>query len=377
MLTCPKCQAGLEKRLSDKGVFWHCVSCDGRAATLPLLRQSVQPEFLRALWVSASQESSAAHCRCPFCNRPMAEVPATGISEEFFLDICTACHLVWFDLQEFQALPQKSAPAVEAALPAAAREKLALLKMECIQEHAESEWGGGHSVSIAEWWQWLPGTLGMPVETASAATKGIRPWGTWGLTILIALISIAAFFDLENAVERFGLIPADYGRYGGMTVITSFFLHAGVIHLLVNLYFLCIFGDNVEEFLGKRRFFLLLLTAVLLGSTAHVLWHPDPQAACIGASGGLSGVLAFYALQFPQARLRMMLRVCPRRYRWFAVPVWLLFLFWVLLQMLNTYLQVRGMSSISALAHLGGTLGGVLFWLAARNAGQIDSTAIG
>ena len=368
MLTCPKCQAGLEKRSSDNGIFWHCASCDGRAATLPLLRRSVQPEFLRALWSSASQGSSATHCRCPFCNRPMAEVPATGVSGEFFLDVCTSCQLVWFDLQEFQALPQKPPPAVEAELPADAREKLALLKVECIRERAESEWDG-HGAAPAEWWQWLPGVLGMPVETASAAIR-IRPWATWGLAILIAVISILAFFDLENVVERFGLIPAQYGRYGGLTVITSFFLHVGVVHLLVNLYFLCIFGDNVEEFLGKRRFFLLILTAVLLGSTAHILWHPNPQVACIGASGGLSGVIAFYALQFPQARLRMMLRVYRFHYRWFTFPVWLLFLFWILLQALSTYLQVRGMSSVSALAHLGGALGGVLFWCAGKGAGQ-------
>ena len=371
MLTCPKCQTGLEKRSTGKGIFWHCVSCDGRAATLPLLRRSVHPEFLRALWLSASNGTSAAHCRCPFCKRPMAEVPAKGVSEDFFLDVCTACHLVWFDLHEFQALPQKPAAAAEVELPAAAREKLALLKVECIRERAESEGSGRGAPSPGEWWQWLPGVLGMPVESASCATS-IRPWATWGLALLIAAISILAFFDLENAVNRFGLIPAQYGRYGGLTVITSFFLHAGVIHLLGNLYFLCVFGDNVEEFLGKRRFFLLLLTSVLLGSAAHILWHPDPQIACVGASGGISGLIAFYALQFPRARLQILLRVFPL-YRWFELPVWLLFLFWVLLQILGTWQQICGMSSVSALAHLGGALGGALFWWAGRNTDPRDS----
>jgi membrane associated rhomboid family serine protease/Zn-finger nucleic acid-binding protein len=370
MLSCPKCQTGLEKRSSESGIFWHCSSCDGRAATLPLLRRSVLPEFLRGLWQSASQGAITTDCRCPFCNRSMAEVSANGVEGEFNLDVCTSCHLVWFDPNEFQILPPKPQSSAEPVLPAAARERLALLKVEQIRERAAQN-RGGDAVSPEEWWQWLPGVLGMPIEDSDGSTV-IRPWVTWGLTLAIAILSICAFFDLPTAVERFGLVPAQYGRYGGMTVISSFFLHAGGIHLLGNLYFLCIFGDNVEEILGKRSFLLLLFTSQLLGCAAHILWHPNPDIPCIGASGGIAGVLAYYALQFPRVRLQVFVRGGVF-YRWLKFPAWVWFLFWILLQALGTWRQISGLSLVSSLAHLGGALGGALFFWAGRRSKQESS----
>jgi hypothetical protein len=75
------------------------------------------------------------------------------------------------------------------------------------------------------------------------------------------------------------------------------------MHLAGNLYFLLVFGSNVEDCLGKWRFFALILLATLAGDVLHVLAQPSSIVSCIGASGGISGLIAYYVLKFPHARL--------------------------------------------------------------------------
>src|SRR5204863_2757777 len=89
------------------------------------------------------------------------------------------------------------------------------------------------------------------------------PLLTWSLSVAILIVSTLAFLDLQNAIDRFGLIPAEAWRYGGFTFISSFFLHAGIWHLVGNLYFFLVFGDNVEDYLGRWKFACLLLVSAL------------------------------------------------------------------------------------------------------------------
>ena len=77
---------------------------------------------------------------------------------------------------------------------------------------------------------------------------------------------------------------------------------AGILHLVGNLYFLLIFGDNVEDYLGWRKYLLLIFGATIAGDFVHLLRNRIHEPS-IGASGGISAVLVFYALQFPRADL--------------------------------------------------------------------------
>ncbi len=133
------------------------------------------------------------------------------------------------------------------------------------------------------------------------------------------------------------------------------------MHLVGNMYFLLIFGDNVEEFLGRPRFLLLMLLATLLGDCFHLVADPSATTPCIGASGGISGVIVFYALQFPKARLGFLLRFC-----WVKMPAYFALVLWLLYQMVLATFQVSGFSRVSALAHLGGATAGFLFWCWSR-----------
>jgi membrane associated rhomboid family serine protease/Zn-finger nucleic acid-binding protein len=169
----------------------------------------------------------------------------------------------------------------------------------------KSGWGEGPSAA----WQWLPAFFGMPVEDEQPLgprQELEKPWFTWVLAGGVVLIGLLAMLDLLTVVDAYGLIPAEFGRLGGLTWITAFFLHAGLLHLVGNVYFLVIFGDNVEKCLGTLEFFLLLCLATVSGHFVHILLNPDSTVPCIGASGGISGVMAFYALRFRQNQLAVM-----------------------------------------------------------------------
>jgi membrane associated rhomboid family serine protease len=173
---------------------------------------------------------------------------------------------------------------------------------------------------------------------------------------------------LRTAVGEFGFVPAEALRLGGLTWLTSFFLHGGILHLIGNLYFLLIFGDNVEDHLGRWRYLLLILAATLTGDLVHVLAAPQSTVPSIGASGGISGVIVFYALQFPKARLAFLFRYF-LYFRWLQIPAWAALVLWMLLQFFTAALQLSGLSNTAATAHLGGAAAGFLLWLKWRKLG--------
>jgi membrane associated rhomboid family serine protease len=278
------------------------------------------------------------------------------------LGVCKRCEFVWFDAAEYESIPPppprpKDPCAVDARdLPQAAREALAIYKVKQMAEQARAE-----DPEPDANWKAVPALLGLPVEMDSDPLKRV-PLATLSLAAVIAIVSIWAFFDLENAAQEFGLIPDEAWRDGGLTFLTSFFLHAGVFHLVSNLYFLIIFGIHVENYLGRKRWLLLVLLAAIAGDFLHVMADPRGDIPCIGASGGISGLIAFYALKFPHARLGILFRYYYVYFKWIQFPAWAAFILWMLLQFLGAFEQVSGFSNVSALAHLGGTAVGIAMW---------------
>jgi membrane associated rhomboid family serine protease len=183
----------------------------------------------------------------------------------------------------------------------------------------------------------------------------------------MVLIYIAASPDLSSAIKNWGLVPAELYRRYGLTILTSSLLHGGIFHLLSNLYFFLVFGDNVEDDMGRGKYVLLLAASTLLGDALHVLVDPRTAVPLVGASGAISGIIAYYALQFPKTRLGMLLLI-----RWYRIPVGLLMLFWVLYQVFGALYQLSGHGTVSALAHLGGAGVGLLFWLHSRRSYSIS-----
>ena len=290
----------------------------------------------------------------------MIAIPVECGDKEFELDACKRCQFIWFDRSEFHELPflpPKMAP-VEPQLPQPIREQIAVEKAKQIGEMARHEAFPSDGPDC--WWQSVLGFFGMPVELDNPVE--IKPWATWGLSLAIMLVSVFAFTEAKDAIGEYGLIPKDPWRHGGVTLLTSFFLHGGIMHLVGNLYFFMVFGDNVEEFLGRWRFLLLLFLATLAGDAFHIIGDARSSIPCIGASGGISGIITFYALQFPGARIGFLWRWM-WHYRWFSIPAIAAIAIWGLQQGLGVYLQMNGFSHVSSLAHIGGALTGLAFWI--------------
>jgi membrane associated rhomboid family serine protease len=352
MPLCPDCRTELATIRQREGLFYRCHSCQGRAVTLPQIRRTAGDRFVTALLRQINTNAQMGGRQCPFCTRGMRHFESQNPRLE--LDACKACGSVWFDPQEFEAVPA-NAPVAAEELHLRAREVIAVEQVRQIGERAAQE------AEPDELWKTIPALFGFPVETG-VAPPARRPWLTWSVAALIVAISLAAFSNLGTAVARFGFIPSEAWRWGGLTSLTSFFLHADLWHLVGNLYFLLIFGDNVEDFLGRRRTLLLLLVATLVGDGVHALAQPGSTTPCVGASGGISGIIAFYALQFPRARLGFLFRYYVH-FRWLQIPAWGALVLWLGVQSLGVSLELSGHSHVAATAHLGGAFIGFIAWL--------------
>ena len=181
---------------------------------------------------------------CPSCRQPMIGV-ALPDRTEINVDVCQHCHFIWFDAHEVETLVPRQPEPVVPELPQKAREMVAIAEVERLSKLAEGP--DLDSVAPEESWKQIAAFLGMPVEF-DASEEQRRPWATWLLSTAIICASLLAFLHLREVVQRFGLIPAESTRLSGLTFVTSFFLHAGIIHLAGNMYFLLTFGHAVENF---------------------------------------------------------------------------------------------------------------------------------
>jgi len=146
-------------------------------------------------------------------------------------------------------------------------------------------------------------------------------------------------------------------RYG--TPISSMFLHGGWMHLLGNMLFLWIYGDNVEDGLGHLRFLLFYLICGIAAVTAQTLGDPGSPYPIIGASGAISGVLGAYLLLFPRAKV-LTLVLLPFFVTTLRIPAMLLLLLWFAAQLIGDFAVSGPGASVAFGAHIGGFLTGLL-----------------
>ena len=167
MPTCPRCDNPLVKQRTPKGLVYTCGRCEGRALALPVLRRlGATPDFLRHVWLRARSEGTTHVMPCPHCGRKMARVRVDGPDEAGIpVDVCTLCRSVWFDPGELKAVAPTPEPAKpEKPMSPEVRERLARL---ALRARADAGTGGETTFDThpSEWWQWIPGFLGLPVET--------------------------------------------------------------------------------------------------------------------------------------------------------------------------------------------------------------------
>jgi membrane associated rhomboid family serine protease len=149
-----------------------------------------------------------------------------------------------------------------------------------------------------------------------------------------------------------------------LTPLTSMFLHGGWGHLLGNGLFLWIFGNNVEDSMGRFRFLAFYLLCGLAAAAAQVAINPGSIVPMVGASGAISGVLGAYLVLYPRVRVNILVFLFIF-IRVISVPAWMMLLFWIGLQLLSGLPQLSSVgpdvsAGVAVWAHIGGFVAGVV-----------------
>ena len=210
------------------------------------------------------------------------------------------------------------------------------------------------------------------------------------VTFLIILVNVAVWFFVQGAgtlplfaesLCQYGAIPGEITgaipagteiglgpgascRTGGSglgSLVTSMFMHGGWMHLIGNMWFLWVFGNNIEDSMGHVRYAIFYLLTGVLAAGAHILTDPAGAIPTVGASGAISGVMGAYIVLYPRVRVQTLIflviyiRVVP-------LPAWVLLAYWFFLQVAGGSAALGGEGGgVAFWAHVGGFVAGVLF----------------
>ena len=191
---------------------------------------------------------------------------------------------------------------------------------------------------------------------------------------LIALCTLVFLWEItlpgdeqQAAVYLLGFIPAVlFGRAElpehwvspTLSIFTAMFMHGGLMHLLGNMLYLWIFGDNVEDRVGHARFVLFYLICGAVAALAQALPDMGSRVPMIGASGAISGVLGAYIVLYPRANVLVLVPLIVV-FQTFRVPAWIVLGMWFIGQLANSLLAAPGQVGVAFGAHVGGFLAGV------------------
>ena len=185
-------------------------------------------------------------------------------------------------------------------------------------------------------------------------------YGILGINILVFIGQILLSIsdpDLGTAIiYTFGFVPA---KFSIITIITSMFIHGGLAHIIGNMWFLWLFGDNVESVLGRLKYFLFYMVCGIGAALGQFLISTSSQVPMVGASGAIAGILGAYMIQFPKARVHVLVILI--FITTIAVPAQIVLGLWFLMQ-LTGGLGTLGMDTtggVAWFAHVGGFISGV------------------
>lgn len=197
------------------------------------------------------------------------------------------------------------------------------------------------------------------------------------LNIALIAANVLAFFlelsqpsekALQSFITAWGVVPREYSTGHDLapyiplpfwsTLVTSMFLHGGWAHLLGNMLYLWIFGDNLEKVMGHARYLIFYMVCGLAAGFAHIAFNSGSTMPSVGASGAISGVLGGYIVLFPRNRVRVLTRGGVM-----AVPAFVMLGIWILIQFvsgLGALAQTEQTGGVAYMAHIGGFVAGVV-----------------
>ena len=405
-MICPRCGAALEKSAYNGRIGFVCPERHGIAMTLGAVRALCgSRELVNLLWHKSGESGSEGGAPCPVCGKPMSKVTLDVEGQPLELDICRRCQEVWFDPNELEMLPPKPPEPEPEKLSQTVRETLTAREpgVSRSEERYRSvsedpgffrrRYFGTDYQFVYDWddidnpFKFVAAVLGLPVEADAPPLRRL-PLVTWFLVMACIAVGALTFPHLDMYVREWGFIPAEFARKDGATWVTSMFMHGGWLHLIGNIYFLWIFGDNIEDELGKINYLGFVLLSGFFATLLHLWLNPGSVIPCVGASGFISGVIAMYAVLYPEVTIlihppigsRMDLILFGNR-KFFGFPACLMFVLWLVYQAIMAWLDADLGGGVAYAAHLGGAIPGlvcvfILRYLRARRAEEFDRSDI-
>ena len=220
-----------------------------------------------------------------------------------------------------------------------------------------------------------------PTRRAAVVTLGLIVACFLGWAYELTLLTTDGSAALDEFIAAWGVVPVelvaawtagDWLSQETATLVTSQFLHGGWLHVLGNMLFLWIFGNNIEDRLGRVAFLAFYLGAGVVAGLAQVVVDPTSTVPTIGASGAIAGSLGAYLVLFPRARITSLVFL-GFFYQLIDVPAVVVLLFWIVLQVIDglASLGLTGAGGgIAFFAHIGGFAFGALVAFVIRGASR-------
>ena len=185
-----------------------------------------------------------------------------------------------------------------------------------------------------------------------------------GINVVVFVLQLASGPHIEHVIMQYGFVPARFSSMYYATVFTSLFLHGSLFHLLANMWMLWIFGDNVEDCMGRVRYLVFFFLCGIASVFAQAMSNPTSTLPLVGASGAISGVLGAYFLTYPRARILTLIPIFIFFYL-IDIPAYIFLGFWFLMQFISGYASMvveegAAGGGVAWWAHVGGFGAGVL-----------------
>jgi membrane associated rhomboid family serine protease len=190
-----------------------------------------------------------------------------------------------------------------------------------------------------------------------------------GVNTLVFLWQLSQGSHLKEALSLFGIVPIRYSDpelsahfttfQQFLPFLTSMFLHGGFLHILGNMWFLYIFGDNIEDRLGHLRYLLFYLLCGIAAGLIHLFTNWNSKIPTIGASGAIAGVMGAYMLLYPRAKVLTLIPIF-FFFQFVELPAFIFLGYWLLIQLFFAGLTPSNVGGIAFWAHIGGFISGLV-----------------
>ncbi len=351
-MRCPHCKNALRQIRYKSLVLELCFKCRGiwfdEGKFLPVVHyirdtDETSPEgrkLFKKRSVQRLDKVDEAGRLCPKCGRLMRKFNYASDSN-VILDRCDGCGGIWADAGEVQRIARYLKADPEADAVGRGLAELSAMSQD------------GLGVNWPAYLLFVPRAI---VPLADDTPRQRLPIVT---VLLIAVCTVTFAYELSLGEDlgaffnRFGFFTDNFFSLG---LVTSMFLHKGVLYLTGNMLFLWLFGDNVEDRFGHVKFLIFYLCGHIAGSFLHSIFSAGLSVPTIGASGAISAVLGAYLVFYPAANIRAFFL-----YRIVELPVYLFFGAWFAFQLLDAVLAKTGAATeVAWFAHVGGFIFGAV-----------------